>query len=90
MANDERVAAFIKEYYPRRHYRGAYLAENWKPNFYWVKRAVRVLKLHRRYQHWVSFGETCAVPEDRKTYREYTYFTETLDEFCEVLDRLGD
>ena len=70
---------------PQRHFRrnlsnGGYIKSNW----YWVERAVRVLKTHRRYQEWIATGQRCSVPGSH----DLLHVTETLDELVSVFDHL--
>ena len=84
--NSKRLELWIETMLPKRHFRrklssGAYFKSNW----YWVKRAVRVLKTHRHYQKWVITGNQCSAP----CSHDPMHVTETLDELVSVFDRLG-
>ena len=80
----ERIETFINDFYPIRNLRKKGVRHPWRPNRYWVKRAVRVLKVHRYYQEWVSFGAECAAPGSY----DPDHLTETLEGFLNILEEV--
>ena len=83
MKDRERIKSFVKEWFPDRHLTNGKIRV--KANWYWVKRAIRVLQTDKQYQLWVSSGMQCATPGSK----DLLHTTETVERLIEVFNELG-
>ena len=87
MTAEKLTELFIAVYFPRRNYfKVSAKGTKFRANRYWVKRAVRVLKRHRKLQRWIADGNACSPPDSG----DPQHYPESIEEFINVAISLDD